>query len=78
MTWNHRVMKDANHGHLIIVECYYDNEGNVNGWTDTDGKGHSPWGEDLDEIRWVIERMLEACDKPVLDEAQMLKDLEER
>ena len=70
-------MKDAKTGELIITEAYYDEEGNVVAWTDTDSRGHAPWGEDLAEIRWVIEHMLKACDLPVLDEAAMLKELEE-
>lgn len=77
MTWNHRVMKDAKTGELIITEAYYDEDGKVVAWTDTDSKGHAPWGENLEEIRWVIEHMLKACDLPVLDEAEMLRELEE-
>lgn len=75
MTWNHRIIKDAKTGHFIITECYYDKDGNIEGWTDTEGQGHSPWGEDLDEIRWVLERMLRACELPVLDEAELLKNM---
>lgn len=75
MSWNHRIMKDAKWGHLIVTECHYDDDGNIEGWTDTDGRGHSPWGEDLDGIRWSIEKMLLACDLPVLDEAELLKEM---
>ncbi len=78
MSWNHRVMKDANSGEYIITEAYYDDEGNVVAWTDTDGKGHAPWGIDPEELRWVLEKMLQAYDLPILDEAEMLKEMEEK
>lgn len=75
MTWNHRIMRDAKSGDFIITECYYDKDGNIEGWTDTDGRGHAPWGTDLEDIYWSLESMSRARSLPVLDEAELLRDM---
>lgn len=77
MTWNYRIIKDAKYGHYILTECYYGKDGEIEGWTDTEGKGHAPWGENPQEICKVLEMMLQACERPVLDEAELLRKFEE-
>jgi hypothetical protein len=47
-----------------IIEAYYDAEGNVVAW----GNNIGAVGGTLDELRDELSLMLEACDKPVLDE----------
>lgn len=67
MTWNHRVMKIENRGEtfLEIHEVYYDDQGRPNGYT-TDPIAVT--GETIDELRWVLNRMLECLDKDILTE----------
>ena len=65
--WSHRAMK-RNNGEFAIVETYFDEEGNIEGWT---VDNIAPVGDDLDELRWTLEEMLKACDKPVLIEEEL-------
>lgn len=75
---------------FVIAEVYYDCEhgckkkihkdSQIEGWvtggeTDNDAQGMRPWGGDVAELRDVLESMLTACDKPVLDEAELLRNL---
>lgn len=62
-TWNYRVAKNT-HGELVIVEVYYDHEGNVEFWTEYP---QPPLGEDIDDLRRDLQHMLEALDKPLFD-----------
>lgn len=64
--WNHRVVK---HTHpcgsveLAIHEAHYD--GKVAEAITTDPT--APVADSVDELRWVLEKMIEALDKPVLN-----------
>lgn len=59
---------------LYIVEVYFDdNEGHIIGWTEKE----EVWGENLDDIRQSLTWMLEACDKPILNEAELLLKVKE-
>jgi hypothetical protein len=62
--WNYRVMLHpdlaGDEVYSAIHEVYYDGD-KVTGWTQTPA---TPGGED---VRWVLERMAEALDKPVLN-----------
>lgn len=68
MTWNYRVMsKKTPHGNGYgIVEAYYD-EGSdeAHSWTEDYVPVHE---ETLEELRETLTRMLEALDKPVLED----------
>ena len=66
MSWNYRVVKKADRlgNYFEIHEVYYDDNGNPNGWTEDAIK---PYGVDLDDLRWVLEHMVTALDKPVLE-----------
>ena len=57
MNWNHRVMKLDDDGTLGIVEVY------SNGMFTA--KPVRVIGDDLEELRWTLERMLESLDKPI-------------
>lgn len=70
-TWNHRVMRRIVDGetYLSVYEVYYDDKGNVTGWTDEPASPmHCP---DVDsegyDLRADIQRFMDACDKPTLD-----------
>jgi hypothetical protein len=65
MSWNYRVYKEINElGEVALtIRAHYTTE---------DGFGFGelpehPQGETVSELRYDLERMLDACDKPVLD-----------
>jgi hypothetical protein len=77
MAWNHRVFKKVIPSQIIgeteipsheiysIKETYYDDEtGQVDGHTFDD---ITPTGETLEELKECLERMLEACNKEILE-----------
>ena len=76
MYWNHRVISRLINGGtehetttLFIVEVYYDSEDHsIIGWTENE----SIFGESVDELRQSLHWMLDALDKPVLDEGLLL------
>lgn len=70
MSWNYRIMKHVgrspnNEEYLGMHEVYYDKDGKPNGYSSEP----SFIGENLDELKWVLERMGEAVAKPILTEA---------
>ena len=65
MSWNYRVgCKQHAFGHLEygIVEAYYENAKvvGVTGFV-------SPYSDELKGFKWSLQKMLEACDKEVLN-----------
>lgn len=78
--WNNRVFKkfvkypesmsDVGEGGLggewtfSIRETYYNDNGDITMYSD---EPRPAFGETLDGLKWSLERMLEACDKEVLD-----------
>jgi hypothetical protein len=66
MTWNHRVFHEVVDGEewFTIREAYYDADKETpHSWTED---GVAPCGNNLAELRAELERMLRACEKPVL------------
>ena len=65
MSWNYRVMKQVFDGDdfLQIHEVYYDKK-NKKSWT---VNGVTVAGESIEELRDVLNKMLEALDKEMLD-----------
>jgi hypothetical protein len=71
MSWNYRVVKtvtkiplgdtDISYG---IHEVYYDSNGDI--ISISEGLAH-PISDDLEGLQWNLERMIEACKKPVID-----------
>ena len=58
---------------LYIVEVYYNtSDGSIIGWTEQE----TAFGADIDELKQTLEWMTQACDKPVLDEAELLAESE--
>jgi hypothetical protein len=62
MTWNYRVIKKD--GHLGIHGVYYDEAGKIESY---DLEPNKPLGDDLDDLRNVLELMIESLDKEILD-----------
>ncbi|MGZ5802337.1 MAG: hypothetical protein ACXWJZ_17115 [Burkholderiaceae bacterium] len=69
MTWNYRVMElidvDGEPYHEIR-EVYYDDDGNPNGYVDHAADLSSVEG--IAGLAWVLVRMREALEKPILRE----------
>lgn len=72
MSWNHRVFKRIHrHKYLHdsetlyeIREVYYDKDGKINGWSETP----DVIADSLDGLKWTLNKMMESCDKPIIDE----------
>ena len=70
--WNYRVFKRIhNHKYLHepetlyeIREAFYDNNGEVNGWAETP----DVIADSLDGLKWTLNKMMEGCDKPIIDD----------
>ena len=69
MHWNYRVIKtfhsETGEAEFRIHEVYYDENGNINGWTQDP---ISSFGTDLGELREDIRYHLTAFHKPILKE----------
>jgi hypothetical protein len=65
MSWNHRILahKDGDEMYFQIHEVYYDKEGKPDGYT---ANGVSVGAESLDGIKWVLDKMKECVNKPIL------------
>jgi hypothetical protein len=65
MGWNHRILahEHSNEIELEIHEVYYDKDGNPNSCTKNSISVHA---DTLEGIKWVLERMTECADKPIL------------
>lgn len=76
MTWNHRVMKKTHKGswgeedQYTIREVFYDDDGEIEGWTAT---GVWPAGETVEGLKKEIHMFSAAFDAPVLDEDELEK-----
>lgn len=62
MSWNYRVIKDNNN--YRVVEVFYDENGNIEGWSDCTDTILS-WAN-YDDLKGTAEMVLYAFDKPVL------------
>lgn len=65
MSWNYRIGFKKNavgFDEYGVVEAYYEN-GTIVGVTDFT----SPYDENLEGLKWSLEKMLEACEREVLD-----------
>lgn len=79
MGWNHRVMRhlpDPARGEweawYAIHEVFYRSDDVDDQAVDSSETGYTvdpiaPRADDVDELRWVLEQMLAALDKPVLE-----------
>jgi hypothetical protein len=71
MKWNHRVLrlKDADgpgYDLLTICEAYFEEE--TPEVVKMHGSERAPFGESIEDLRWVLTKMLEALDKPIIED----------
>lgn len=82
MYWNHRMMErieGAGTGYeetvLYIVEVFYDSDSHqIIGWTEKE----DIWGEGIDALRQTLHWMLDATEKAVLNEVELLAEMASR
>jgi len=65
MGWNHRILAHEHkyEVYLQIHEVYYNEEGVPNSYTKN---GVSVGAENVEAIKWVLDKMKECVDKPIL------------
>ena len=65
MKWGYRLLKtkDGDDDFYQIHEVYYNEKGEVDGWT---VKGATVGGHSKIEVKWVLEQMLEAINKETI------------
>lgn len=73
-TWNYRVVRhiekfeqdgmQIEEPYYTIEECYYDENGEV----DLHTEGLRIFSEDIEGLKFTLEKMLECLNKPVVDE----------
>jgi hypothetical protein len=80
MHWNYRVVKrqfktltGEDEIEYAIHEAYYDEDKKPNGVTENAVTVHA---ESKESLRWVLEKMIESLDKPVLDYDDLGKEEE--
>jgi len=85
MHWNYRILEapfDTNtdgspctdpelYHHLI--ECYYNDKDEPSGWTYVD----RVFSEKEEGLKWTLEKMLEAAGRPILQESDFKRGIEE-
>ena len=62
MSWNHIVIKKGEC--LAIHEVHYKDDGSISGHVEIPAR---VIGESIEELRTVLEQMLGALDKPIID-----------
>jgi hypothetical protein len=65
MSWNHRILahKDGDDWYFQIHEVYYDEKGQPSSYTEN---GVSIGSENIEGISWVLDKMKECVNKPIL------------
>ena len=65
MSWNYRILahKDGDEMYFQIHEVHYDGDGNPTAYTTN---GVAVGDNDLSGINWVLDRMRESINKPIL------------
>lgn len=61
MSWNYRVVKKD--GLYSIHDVYYDKHFDIVNI----GRESPVVGEDIEDLKWTLQKMLEACNKPSVD-----------
>ena len=72
MSWNYRILQypDGEDNFFQIHEVYYNDKGEPNSYT---ANGVTVAGESKESLKWVLEKMEEALDKPILSEKNFPK-----
>ena len=71
MSWNYRLTKEIIHNKYLVEpetlfgirEVYYDENGDISGMSEMP----DIIAESVDELKNILEKMTECCDKPVID-----------
>ena len=71
MSWNYRITKEIRHHKYLhepetlfgIREVYYDENGDISGISEMP----DIIAESVDELKNILDRMKECCDKPLID-----------
>ena len=71
MSWNYRITKEIKHHKYLhepetlfgIREVYYDENGDISGISEMP----DIIAENVDELKNILDRMTECCDKPLID-----------
>lgn len=71
MTWDHRIMLDKD-GTFSVREVYYNEDDEVRGWT---VMAVPAIGGSVSDLRSQLRLMLDACDRTILNERQLHKEL---
>ena len=69
-TWNYRIMVNGD-GHFSIREVFYGDNKDIEGWTDE----CSPFGETLDELTNDINYMMQAFQRDILIESEIMTNI---
>ena len=74
MTWNYRVCKETHDGEVYYTlrEVYYKDNGKIDGMT---MKEVGAMGESVEELKEVLQNMLKALNKDVVDVDQLFPTL---
>jgi len=70
-TWNHRVVQKRDpydEVYYEIHEAHYNDAGELCAITESP---ISPFGEDVNALKWVLEHMLKACETPILVDGEI-------
>jgi len=73
MTWSYRAIKEICEGETVyrVYECYYDDKGELEGWTE---EPVCVQGETLEELRADLSAMLhDVGSRPALDMEELRK-----
>lgn len=75
-TWNHRVIAHDDYittenVYYMIHEVFYDKEGKPDGCT---ANPITINGEDLESLHWVVDKIKECLDKPILSKKNFPKE----
>lgn len=67
MSWNHRIIKtkDGEDDWYQIHEVYYDDNGEINGYTE---RGTIVSGNSVEDIKWTLEKMLDSLNKEIINQ----------
>lgn len=72
MSWNYRVLENENG--FGIYEVYYDDDGGIN---NISAAPMEPYGETVEDLKWDMDAMNAAFDKPVLSFTDVVSSFNE-
>lgn len=71
-TWNHRIVqkRDPHYDDVYyeVHEAHYNDDGQLCAITENP---ITPYGDDIEGLKWTLEHMLKACDHPILIDGEI-------